>query len=806
MKTSKLTGLFFAITLISATSIPFAATAPPLPARIIIKTPTQTFNRYYYFAIHEGRIWHKPNTETTGKTEPWTLFLKTGLPHNRDVKNYPAPRSVQAIHADADEIVALSDTGRFYWLRLEKGASWDGRVWNHTWGWPDMEPLHLDGPAANARAWAIGRRNRDVLWHEDIDGNPHHYGTMGITTLYALNADGTEIRFTDSGLPADFSHTLTLPERGRFIAEALSASASTLFVIDAAGRMFTRLVDFDTIGSDPMFFKYSYRREKRNDRGSDWDSNFTNWSLPAESWHEQPAIPLNSRAAITREITILQNGHGNAARELRVAGRDASGRAGYWHKQIPEPVWQFTPDDRNIATASFLKPGATPPQRADNGDISYTGRMHNGTDYLPGISIELLDFNLAESPALLRITEGSVQFDAILHTVEAWTYLKRNDPGRDGTAKVFLGTIDLPRAVTPVMQKSRAHRLLRRHRLKTFRFILEATTEHVHLQLRSRRYGTLRMALAAHDAPLQNTLAIRSYALARNGFDAIAADESLRIPPLETTGAGDIPLLKKKIEANREAIARMNRMITEMKDDARRIKRSSAAYSAFYALTHLTGLFLVDRPKIWTATRHFGALMKGNRDSTAYLYFAGKRSHEQAIGRIHSRVTACTNRIDALEGRSSHPYFFSEHVTDYFTRLNIREGTLTVSLPVAATGQCTITPEEENGGSFMIALGTEENEECVLLRITLPALEKEINRCAPDSPVAAGRYSARIQLTESDDSADAHRLYRALFAEHRKIKNDADEFNGVLTVTDSGWTLSDTSGLPGNQLQVSFKR
>ncbi|MGB5217096.1 MAG: hypothetical protein WBN66_02235, partial [Smithella sp.] len=204
--------------------------------------------------------------------------------------NYPVPSLILAIHADADELVALSDAGRFYWLRLEKGPSWEGKIWNHLWDWPEMESLHLQGRAANPRAWAIGRRNKDVLYHEDIDGNQHHFGTMGITTLYVLTSNGREICFTDSGLPADFSHTITLPDRGKYIAESMSVSASTIFVIDAAGKMYTRLVDFDTIGSDPMFFKYSYHREKRHDDGKDWDSNFTIWSLPAEDWQKQADI------------------------------------------------------------------------------------------------------------------------------------------------------------------------------------------------------------------------------------------------------------------------------------------------------------------------------------------------------------------------------------------------------------------------------------------------------------------------------------------------------------------------------------
>jgi hypothetical protein len=64
-----------------------------------------------------------------------------------------------------------------------------------------------------------------------------------------------------------------------------------------------------------------------------------------------------------------------------------------------------------------------------------------------------------------------------LHSVEAGTYLKRNDPGRDGTPKVFLGTLEVPDGV----KASGTVKVLKEHNLKTFRFIVEATKEHVYI-------------------------------------------------------------------------------------------------------------------------------------------------------------------------------------------------------------------------------------------------------------------------------------------------------------------------------------
>ena len=54
-----------------------------------------------------------------------------------------------------------------------------------------------------------------------------------------------------------------MPRKNQFVAASLSASASTIFVIDAAGNSFTRLADFDTTGHNPGLL-YSWEREKRS--------------------------------------------------------------------------------------------------------------------------------------------------------------------------------------------------------------------------------------------------------------------------------------------------------------------------------------------------------------------------------------------------------------------------------------------------------------------------------------------------------------------------------------------------------------
>ncbi len=776
-----------------------------LPDSVKIKTPTQTFNRYDYFAVKDGRVLFKPNVETTGKSGDWKPFRRSGLPENKKIEQFPVPSSIVEIHADADEIVALSDTRRFYWLRIKDGMSWDGNVWNHLWGWPEMEPLFLGGRAASPRAWAIGRRNRDVLYHEDIDGNPHHFGTMGITTLYVLTADGREICFTDSGLPADFSHTIALPNRGRFVAESMSVSASTIFVIDASGRMYTRLVDFDTIGSDPMFFKYSYRREKRGGSGEDWSSNFTEWSLPAEDWYEQPGIELNGQAELSSMITILQNGQGNSARELRVAGKNAEGKTGYFHKMIFDERWDFTESPVALEESRMLINIVPQCRELANGDTHYFGRIRIDGRYVPNTSVELVDFNLSESPSTLRITEEGEVSEMKLHSVEAWTYLKRNDPGRDGTPKVFLGTLEVPDGV----KDSGTVKVLKEHNLKTFRFIVEATKEHVYIRPRSRLYGDLELILAAEGAPVKNSMAVRTYSLAQNGFDRMANADELKIGSYDTLTRADIPALKKKIDMNRKAMKQINAVLSQIERSSKRIRRSSIRYTAFNAIVHATGLFLIDKPKIWTVTRHFGTVLKGQKDSAEFLYFTGKRTHEEAIRRIKNRIDAYTEKINELEGRSLGGVFFSEHFDDYFRRLGIYDSELDSLLvspfPEGIRATCDTTPVKEGKSFFFIHLGYKDEARLLTLLVKLPGLENEINRQMVGEDIVIGDYEAMIYLFENNGSKEAEVLYESAFLRRLPVQKSADEIKALLRVDKDGWEIHDTSGFEKNQLWLKHE-
>lgn len=386
-----------------------AAAAAPLPDLIPIKTRTETFSHQYYVAVRDGRIWIRANPETKGLTEPglsevytdqWRLLHGDGLPRVEspfwNLLGYGRPNSVVEVSADGDNLIAISERGLIYYAKF-----YDFK-WTRNWGPPILNGS-MKLPAGNL-SWAMSHRGNVAGGFEDIAGNWHPV-SVGVTTIYALTADGLFIKYADPWLPWQFKHDIVGPRRGRMKMVSLSASASTIFVTDAAGNMFTRLADFDSVGDDP-FLKSTY--EQFRHEGDD------PINLPGEDWRQQPAI----LGRITKNITILQTGRGNAARELRVEGVDASGASGYFHKQIFAEEWSFRPTGLEV-NGPFLKNGPGEMDLAETLgpklDADYSGMTRiRGNEGEWRASV--YGFNLRASPALLVLERGNQRFQTLLHT------------------------------------------------------------------------------------------------------------------------------------------------------------------------------------------------------------------------------------------------------------------------------------------------------------------------------------------------------------------------------------------------------
>ena len=605
------------------------------PEAVYIKTRTQTFNVYHYYILHDGRIWYK-NIDGEKEPKAWTIFEKTGLP--------PKTAAVAEISADADEIIALSNEGVFYRYCFDKTIAHKSNVWLAAYGWPAKEQLVLDGRTANNRSWAMGKRNSHVLYYEDPFGNQHHNGTMEIVTIYALLDDGQEICYADTGLPLDFSRNFIGPERGAFKAASLAASASTMFVINDDGEMYTRLADFDTAGCDPMWFKYTYIPYTSNLSGTDYFSNLNEWGLPSEDWHPQPRIPLAGKAAVTRCITIVQNGQGNGARELRVAGLNAAGTAGYWSKPIFGDTWDFIaaplffPNDTILKTAAH---GAG--ERGASLDTKYTGYHWNGGKEESGWKYEIPNFNLLEGDCDFRITWRGETCTLKLHPVEMWTYLKRDYlPGRTGAPKIFFVTLEIPDHAFDTLTEDFTRQLTKKfaqNNRKLFRYTIAASNRYILMRDISDTeslWFLTDVSLSNNYTEFQFILHIENYPEVRHYYaPELTVDAETSLTP---------EILAEKITLNRQFRNELKYKIRTLKWEQLTAFKFNFGYIPAHYITKITPLGLVDVPKIRTVTSFGETLVLANSASINAVSNARIWLYEKLLALLETRIR-CYNDI-----------------------------------------------------------------------------------------------------------------------------------------------------------------
>ncbi len=635
------------------------------PDRIFIKTKTQTFNSIYEFQLYNGKIYYKG---LKGKTpNVWTILKNSGLPENHKEKGFIIPSAIEEISADSSNLYALSYEGIFYSISFESSMMKFGEQWVQNIGFPYKYRLRLPDELKNKRSWAMSRRGPEVLWYEDINGNQHHYGTIGIITNYILLEDGCEIRFADPGLPSDFSHNILGPERGAFIAESLSASASTIFLINSAGEMYTRLADFDTVGSDPMFFKYTYDRQYSDPRpGSDYDTNFNYWALPAEDWYMQPNI---NGGRLTSRITILQNGRGNEKRELRVGAVNSAGRTGYYYKQLYDSEWKFQPAELKFAEQDFIE-FEPPAPRGVSPDRSLSGFLWLDGKLIDGLSIEVHNFNLFEGEAILRVVSGDHELEMDFYPVEMWYYFKRGVPGRDGAPKLFMATIDMRGKWVDGLSE-----YFSIFDKQIFAFTAEASEDYLVIESVDKNSSRISMILTEDDISQFNCdiLRLKYYVEHDNIVSSFFSDEfriKTELDHENLNGNSDFNSSGKFIaaaERNKLLLDRLKTAYAEFDGKKRSSKLSKNTYNSMEKFLKATGLDSIDYPKIKTVTMYSGVILETIDNMERTSAENKRRLYKYMIDHSQRRIDYC----EAIaKGSDALPVFF-ERPSEYLRLANI---------------------------------------------------------------------------------------------------------------------------------------
>lgn len=370
-----------------------------LPARVDLRSLTRTFNRRYAFVLRGGRVYFRAQGAAA-----WAK-LPTPACFDGDVR---------AISVDDDELLAVDSARHVFTMDgALRDTVWFN--WTERWGPPFWTGAGRRLPEGAAWSWSVLSPLEDRTW-TDPAGNRQPVGDAKVSHVFMLRDGGRRIVYMDPWLPADDSYEECGPQRGRFRAIALSAAASTVFVMDRAGAMYTRLNDFDMSGADSFFLKYSY--EDQHGKPS------APIQLPPLEWIRHPRI----RGRVRDAISIHKTGPGSDQRMLRVAGV-----RGYWEKPLTARAWRFVRTGETLGRAVRNR---GPMRLGPSADRAYASA-----------TVSVPDFNLACSPARLDVRlAGGRRVALTLHSVDAIRQTPRA-AGLDDHARLVQGTIEAPAAV-----------------------------------------------------------------------------------------------------------------------------------------------------------------------------------------------------------------------------------------------------------------------------------------------------------------------------------------------------------------------
>jgi hypothetical protein len=642
-----------------------------LPVNVYLKNNQQGISYEYYYALKGGKIWIKPNESTTGSKGEWKLFDSTGVPFGKDVPSFRHDDKIVEFSTDGTMIAAVSNRNRFY---LWEPTLQENTIWTEEIGAPFSDSLYVPKNKSWSFSFSVLRApwkrltpmHDIVTYWEDIDGNKTQFGLTA--TIYVVDPDGQKIYFTDTGLPAAFNRAFTSPERGAFIIENMSSSASTIFVINERGKMYTRMIDAEIEGGGPALL-FTYKREKRTKNDEIVPLMNAVRSLPLPDWREQEPIEdvrddQMKKAVITKNITILQTGEGNAARELRVQGRNRAGRYGYYYKKIFDPTWGFKITNEHFNNKTIIRYYLKEARKGIKLDKTYSGELEQIC--APSLQVELIDFYYFSSPATLRVHVKDKQFDMKFHTVDQWNWTVQEKDSPEllgnpaGEPKLLQGTLEIPERLLHSPDpdiKETIDRYFIRFNLLAFAFSVMADDKNVVIESKIIR----RDSLSFMDYGFRRRITMnlvntdsKSIVIPDLGFTAMARSSVLEVPQSwQSKSKKDLPEIEKLIALNKNVLWEMK--ILNLKQKIEHIKVGlmtllvSCIYYGFDCILNLIGLpsypVLTDNPYINETLGEFGGLSYTGGDALIdhaemnfKLAFDDPLDYKKAVAIIRQRI------------------------------------------------------------------------------------------------------------------------------------------------------------------------
>lgn len=411
------------------------------------------------FKMVAGRLQEVPRQEASA----WHLHDGLGGP------SLPEGEHIVEIQVAGDFIEARSNTNKMYAYDPTKP---DPVGWKAERGCPFGGEVHLP---EGIRDWTLGEAVTikpkrtcikamnpwtDVVgYYEDPAGRKGDFNFVATTGV--LTGDGREIRYRDTGLPADFTRGFLTPHHGRFQGEKIASAGSTWLLYgrepDGTPGLYVRMMDYEINGACPGK-RYSYKESP-----FDPDKVYSMADMvefqPLKPWERVSFPPLHGQAALTDRIDLLPVGQGNQSREIRIEGRDAEGRTGFYHKRLDQQEWGFQVSGQAL-TGSPVPVGRPDPELGTPGRITLDysqARWGRDLKKAPLGNIELVDFHpyqTQDQPSVLRFTlESGKQVEVLLRTGDGYTMFNASPEeaaliGQGaGLPKVLAGTLEVPDSV-----------------------------------------------------------------------------------------------------------------------------------------------------------------------------------------------------------------------------------------------------------------------------------------------------------------------------------------------------------------------
>lgn len=394
-----------------------------LPDTIYFRNKSENFNSSNEFVLKEGIIWYRKR----GASSLW-----------KPLPLHPDLATPKEIGTDSEHFVAIDQSGKIFSIK-DKALSEEitERDWRKTWGAPLWTGAGMEIPLTT-KSWEISFFSpSEDKFYVDSAGNKHGIG-VGCSSLYLLSKDGQRITYLDPWLPSDLSYEICSPVRGLFQSEKLSASGSTIFVINKYGDMYTRDYDFDISGGNDVILNYTYEYKKNasSENPLFYEPLFTQRVLSTAGWERQPKI----NGKITDNITIYK-GKGQY-RILRVEGEIGNGVTGYFEKGLNEKEWKFFSTGKPLQGNVLFNSEQETSHLTLGPDESKKFSLK-----FPGLKMEIVNFHPYCPPAELKITFANGKVLGLrLHTRETVRQFPR-ERGLNNEPMPLNGAIEIPKEI-----------------------------------------------------------------------------------------------------------------------------------------------------------------------------------------------------------------------------------------------------------------------------------------------------------------------------------------------------------------------